>query len=324
MSLLAYFNGNFIPLADVKVGIQTHALHYGTACFEGIRGYWNEDEQQLYVFRLREHYKRLENSGRTIKMKLPHSVDEMCDITVELLARQGFKTDVYIRPLLYKSNEMIGVRLHGLDDGFVIYAQPFGKYINAEHGARCCVSSWRRVQDTAIPARCKITGSYINSALAKSEAIEDGYDEAIMLSEDGHVSEGSGENIFLVIDGQLVTPAVSENILPGITRDTIMRIALEDKGINVTERSVDRTELYSADEVFLTGTAAEITPVVEIDRRPVGDGTVGPITEELQKHFFEVVRGRVADRIDWCRPVYAGVGAAKGTKLPVGSKDGYR
>lgn len=310
MATLAYFNGEFIPLEEVKVGIQTHALHYGTACFEGIRAYWNEDAQQLYVFRLWDHYKRLENSARTIRMKLPHSVEEMCDITAELLARQGFKTDVYMRPLAYKSNEMIGVRLHDLNDGFVVYAQPFGKYLDAHGGARCCVSSWRRIQDTAIPARCKITGGYINAALAKSEAIEDGYDEAIMLTEDGHVSEGSGENIFLVIGEQLVTPAVSENILPGITRDAVMRIAAQELGFTTVERQVDRTELYSADEVFLTGTAAEITPVHEIDRRPVGAGATGQLTQELQKHFFDIVKGRRAQYMSWCRPVYGDVRTA--------------
>jgi branched-chain amino acid aminotransferase len=305
MSPLAYFNGQFMPLEDVKVGIQTHALHYGTACFEGIRAYWNEDAEQLYVFRLREHYQRLGNSARTIRMKLPASVDELCDATVELLARQDFKENLYIRPLLYKSNEVIGVRVHNLDDGFVVYAQPFGMYLNTEAGIRCRVSSWRRIQDSAIPARCKITGSYINSALAKSEAIEDGYDEAIMLTEEGHVSEGSGENIFLFANGQLITPSVSENILCGITRDSLMRLALEELGIPTVERQVDRTELYSADEVFLCGTAAEVTPVLEVDRRPVGDGQIGTMTSKLARLFGDIVRGRNAKYIDWCRPVYA-------------------
>jgi len=304
MGLLAYFNGQFVPLAEVKIGIQTHALHYGTACFEGIRGYWNPDAEQMYIFRLREHYERLANSARTIRMKLPASVDELCDITVELIARQGLKEDVYIRPLLYKSNEIIGVRLHGLDDAFVVYALPFGKYLDSEQGVRCRVSSWRRVEDGAIPARCKITGSYINSALAKSEAVEDGYDEAILLNDDGHVAEGSGENIFLVAGGELVTPALSENILPGITRNALIRIALEEMGMRTVERKVDRTELYSADEVFLCGTAAEVTPVLEIDRRPIGNGQIGQTTRKLQKLFFEVVKGVNPKYAAWCRAVY--------------------
>lgn len=305
MGPLAYFNGKYVPLSDVKIGIQTHALHYGTACFEGIRGYWNAEAGQMYIFRLREHYERLANSARTIRMKLPASIDELCDITVELIARQGLREDVYIRPLLYKCNEVIGVRVHGLDDGFVVYAQPFGKYLNTEAGIRCRVSSWRRIEDSAIPARCKITGSYINSALAKSEAVEDGYDEAIMLNEDGHVAEGSGENIFLVIKGQLVTPGLSENILPGITRDSLMRVALEEMGIPTIERKVDRTELYTADEVFLCGTAAEVTPVLEIDRRAIGDGQIGATTARLQKVFYQVVKGNNPTYVDWCRPVYA-------------------
>ncbi len=304
MGPLAYFDGQFVPLAEVKIGIQTHALHYGTACFEGIRGYWNPEAEQMYIFRLREHYERLANSARTIRMKLPASVDELCDITVDLIARQGLREDVYIRPLLYKSNETIGVRLHGLDDSFVVYALPFGKYLNTDAGVRCCVSSWRRVEDGAIPARCKITGSYINSALAKSEAVEDGYDEAIMLNDDGHVAEGSGENIFLTMRGEFVTPALSENILPGVTRNSIIRIALEEMGIPTVERKVDRTELYSADEVFLCGTAAEVTPVLEIDRRPIGDGQIGPVTHKLQKLFYEVVKGRNPKYASWCRAVY--------------------
>lgn len=304
MSNYAYFQGNFVPLSEAKVGIMTHALNYGTGCFEGIRGYWNEADGQLYLFRLREHYERLARSARILGFTLPADVDALCEITLELLRRNDSRHDVYVRPLVYKSSEVVGVRMHNLEDGFCIFTTTMGKYIDAAGGARCCVSSWRRVDDNAIPARAKVTGIYINSALAKTEAQLNGYDEAIMLTHDGHVSEGSGENIFLVMDGALVTPSPSENILLGITRATAVQLARDEMGVATVERSVDRSELFVADECFMTGTAAEITPVVEVDRRRVGSGTIGPVTAELQERFFAVVRGQNPKYKGWCTPVF--------------------
>jgi branched-chain amino acid aminotransferase len=304
MTAYAYFEGRFVPLAEAKISIRTHALHYGTGCFEGIRGYWNPDDEEIYLFRMLDHYLRLERSGKILGIKLPHTPQELCEITVELIRRNGHREDVYVRPIAYKASEAIGVRMHDLEDGFAIFTAPFGKYLPMEKGVRCCVSSYRRVDDNAIPARAKVTGIYVNSALAKTEAQLNGFDEAIMLTHEGHVSEGSGENIFLVIDGVLVTPAASENILPGITRATVITLAREELGIPTVERQVDRSELYIADECFLTGTAAEISPVIEIDRRPVGGGTIGPITARLQELFFQVVRGRHPRYRHWCTPVY--------------------
>lgn len=311
MTAYAYFEGKFVPVEEAKVGIMTHALHYGTACFEGIRAYWNEEHEQLYVLKLVEHYRRMERSTRILRMKLPYSADELADITMKLLGMNNYREDVYIRPLAYKASQVIGVRLHGLDDGFLIYTAPFGKYLEIDKGVRCMVSSWRRVDDNAVPARAKICGAYVNCALTKSEAVENGYDEAIVLTQDGHVSEGSAENLFLVIDGRLVTPCVSDNILEGITRNAIIKLARDEFGIETVERQIDRTELYTADECFLCGTGAEISPVVEIDLRPVGDGKIGEITGKLFKLYFDIVRGNVPEYKHWYRAVYPVAETAK-------------
>jgi branched-chain amino acid aminotransferase len=299
-----YFKGELRRYRDCHLGPMTHALHYGTGCFEGIRAYWNEQQRQLFVFRAEEHYQRLTQSTGILKMKLPMGVDELCATTVELLRRNHFSSDVYIRPLAYKSSEEIGVRLHNLEDSFLIYAQPFGNYIEASQGSRCMVSSWRRVDDNMAPARAKITGTYINSALAKSEAFDNGYDEAIVLGQDGHVSEGSAENIFIIRKGCLITPSVSDNILEGITRATVIQLWTEELGLPVVERSIDRTELYVADEVVLCGTGAQLSPVVEIDTRPVGQGVPGPYARQLEQLYFQAVRGELEKYREWCLPVY--------------------
>ena len=303
MPSYAFFQKKFVPLSEAKIGVMTHALHYGTAIFEGIRGNWNSKNKQIYLFRLREHYERLEKGCRVMKINLHHSVDDLCRITVELAEKCGFQEDIYVRPLAYKSSEALGVRLHNLEDDFVVFPIPWGPYLDMEK-ARCAVSSWHRPADNVIPPQVKITGLYANNALAKTEAIENGYDEAIMLSPDGHVSEGSGENIFLVMDGKLVTPASYNNILMGITRSTVIELAQEELGIEIIERQIDRSELYTADECFLTGTAAHITPVAEIDQRQVGNGEVGKITKKLQVIYADVIKGNNRKYLKWCTPVY--------------------
>lgn len=303
-SAWVYFGGELRQYRDCHLGPMTHALHYGTGCFEGIRAYWNDEQQQLYLFRAEEHYQRLTQSTSILKMRLPMGVDALCATTVDLLRRNRFTSDVYIRPLAYKSSEEIGVRLHNLEDAFLIYAQPFGNYIEASQGSRCMVSSWRRVDDNMAPARAKITGTYINSALAKSEAFDNGYDEAIVLGQDGHVSEGSAENIFIVRKGCLITPPVSDNILEGITRATLIQLWTEELGLPVVERSIDRTELYIADEVVLCGTGAQLSPVVEIDTRTIGGGVPGPYARQLERLYFEAVRGELEKYREWCLPVY--------------------
>jgi branched-chain amino acid aminotransferase len=301
----AYFHKQFVPLAEAKIGILTHALHYGTACFEGIRGNWNDEQEQLFLFRVKDHYERMLKGGRILKINIPYSADEMCQLTVKLVEKSGYREDVYIRPLAYKSSEAIGVRLHNLDDDFFIIVATLPAYLDAEKGVRCCTSSWRRVDDTMIPPRGKITGIYVNSALAKTEANELGFDEAILLNHDGHVSEGSGENIFLVLGGKLVTPPSSDNILMGITRDTVMQLARNEMGIETAERSVDRSELYVADEAFFTGTAAHVSPILEIDHRRIGNGEIGKVTKELQRLYFEVIKGKNPKYLHWCTPAYS-------------------
>ncbi len=301
--LWAFFRGEFVPLRDANVSVMTHALNYGTAVFEGVRAYWNADEGQLYALDVLAHFERIIRSARVLFMAVPYTAQQMADTTLELLRRDGLQEDVYIRPLIYKSSELIGVRLHNLDADFTIFAIPFGKYIDTESGIRAQVSSWRRTDDNAIPARSKITGAYVNSALAKSEAQLNGFDEAIVLTQDGHVSEGSAENLFIVRNGNLITPPVSDNVLEGITRKRLMSVA-NDMGIAVVERSIDRTELYSADEIFLCGTGAQVSPVIEVDRRTVGDGQPGPVTSRLSRTYFDAVRGKLDTYRSWLTPVY--------------------
>ena len=296
----AYFRKQFVPISEAQMGVMTHSFHYGTAAFEGIRGNWNADQEQLYLFRMKEHYERLLNGCRILKIDLPYTIDELCEITVEVVARSGFREDVYVRPVAYKSSEAIGVRLHNLDGDFLVFAFPWGPYLDMDK-ARCCVSSWRLPSETP---QAKITGLYVNNALAKTEAIENSFHEAIMLTADGYVSEGSGENIFLVTDGKLITPPNCDLMLVGVTRNTVLELARKELGIETVERRIERSELYTAAECFLTGTAANITPVAEIDRRKIGDGKIGGITKKLQRLYFEVIQGKNGKYFDWCTPVY--------------------
>jgi len=271
--------------------------------FEGIRAYWNAEQEQLFALDLVPHYDRIRQSARLLMMDVRHTSQELADATIEILRRDGLREDVYVRPLVYKSSETIGVRLHNLDSDVTIFAIPFGQYIDTDGGIRAQVSSWRRTDDNAIPARGKITGAYVNGAFAKSEAQLNGYDEAIVLTQDGHVSEGSAENLFMVKQGVLFTPPTTDNILEGITRSRLLGVAA-DLGIGVEQRSIDRTELYGADEVFLCGTGAQVSPVIEIDRRMIGDGRPGPITRRLTTTYFDAIHGRLDAYRSWLTPVY--------------------
>lgn len=304
MARVAFFEGKFVPLEEAKISVQTHAFLYGTAVFEGIRAYWVEEEQDLLIFRMREHYERLLNSCKILQMKPKYTVDELCSITVELLARNNDKEDVYIRPVYYKSQLGIGVQLAGLKDDFVVFSVPMGPYLDLDKGLRVKVTSWRHINDNAIPMRAKVNGAYVNAALAKSDALLDGYDESIFLTADGHVSEGSAENLFIVRRGQLITTPVTDDILEGITRDTIIELAKEELGLTVVERPIDRTELYIADEAFFVGTGAQVSPISEIDRRTIGDGRIGPISKKIQQLYFDVVKGKVPKYRHWCTPVH--------------------
>lgn len=307
----AFFQGSIVPVEDAKISVRTHAFNYGTGCFEGIRGYWNADDGQMYVFQLREHYERFLKSCRMLFIDLPYDADALCAITLDLLRAEGFQQDAYIRPLAYKADEMIGVKLHDVSDDLTIFATPFGRYVSAEEGARVMVSSWRRIDDNAIPARGKIIGAYVNSAFSKSEALLGGFDEAIVLDQQGHVSEGSAENIFVVRDGVAATPPVTDNILEGITRGVVMQLCEEVLDIEVVERSIDRSELYAADEIFFTGTGVQVAAVTEVDRRPIGSGAMGPVVARIRELYFDVVRGRVPAYHDWCTPVFAEQRAAE-------------
>ena len=298
--LLAFFQGGYVSLKDARVNVMTHALHYGTGIFEGIRGNWNEEQQTVFIFRLREHYERLLRGCRLLMLDIPYSVDELCEITVELVERNGHRQDIYIRPLAYKSAELVAnLKLQELASDFTLITVPFGNYLGAD-ALRCCTSSWRRVDDPMIPARLKISGIYVNSILAKTEATMAGFDEAIILNQDGHVCEGSGENLFVVNGGRLITPILEDNVLPGITRDTVVQLAQSELGLEVVERSIDRSELYLSDEVFLTGTAAHLTPMVQLDNRSIGDGEPGPVSTQLQKMYFEIVVGKNPKYLHWC------------------------
>jgi len=303
MPSYAFYQNKIIPLEDAKIGIMTHCIHYGTAIFEGIRGNWNDDKKQTYIFRLKEHFERLQRGCHVLNIVLHHSIKDLCEKTVELVRKCAFQEDVYIRPVAYTSSHALGVRLHGLEHDFFMFVIPWGPYLDVEK-ARCCVSSWHRPEDNVIPPQIKAAGIYINNALAKTEAVNAGFDEAIMLSPDGHISEGSGENIFLVIDGKLVTPASYNNILIGITRNTVIELAEKELGIETFHRAIDRSEIYTADECFMTGTAAHVTPVSEVDNRVIGNGEIGKITAELQKLYVRVIRGEYPKYMHWCTPVY--------------------
>ena len=293
MAGVAFLNGEYVPLENAKVGIMTHALHYGTAAFEGIRGNWNPDDGKTYMFKLREHYERMLRGCKMLWIEVPYTIDELCQITVEVVERSGHQQDLYIRPVAFKAQEMVAnLNLRSLSDGFFCLAVPFGAYIDSDGAINCCVASYRRIDDTMVPPRFKLSGLYLNSILAKTDAIAAGFDEAIMLNMDGHVCEGTGENIFIVHGDVIATPTLESNVLPGITRDTIIALARDELGMTVQERPVDRSELYTADEVFLTGTAAHVQGVGTVDHRPVGAGGIGPVTKRLQDLYFPIVRGQ--------------------------------
>ena len=301
---LAYFRGNVVPIEDANVNVMTHALHYGTAVFEGVRGNWNQSKDSMFVFRMREHYVRLLQGCKMLMMDIPYTADDLCDITVDLVKQCAYKQDLYIRPLAYKSEELVAnLKLQDLGSDFTLIMVPFGAYIESDGALKCCTSSWRRVDDTIIPPRVKISGHYVNSILAKTEATLAGFDEAIMLTPDGYVSEGSGENLFMVNGNKLVPPPVADNNLTGITRDSSISIACDELGMELEERRIRRSELYFAEEVFLTGTAAHIQAVGELDNRPIGTGFVGEVTSKINVIYQKAIRGENPKYSDWCTEI---------------------
>ncbi len=304
MTEYVYLNGDYVDVTKASIPVRTHAFLYGTAVFEGIRAYWNEEEKQLYAFRVPEHYDRLQRSAKIMYMQSPHTTEEYCAITRNLLKKNNYKEDAYMRPTLYKSAQKVGPGLYDNPDSFLIIANKMGDYIDTSKGLKVCVSSWRRNSDNAIPPRAKVAGSYANAALIKTDAHNAGFDDAVVLDEAGQVTEGSAMNLFLVQNNKLVTTMKTDNILVGVTRNTIIELAKDVLGLEVEERAIDRTELYISDEAFYCGTGAQVSPIVSIDNRDLGDGTVGPIAKDLQKLYFDVVKGRVPKYKKWCMPVY--------------------
>jgi len=306
---IVWFDNRFVTLGEANVNILTHALNYGTGVFEGIRGYYNEEQDELYFVRLREHFERWKTNCGVIRINIPKTADELCDITLELSRRNEFRTNVYLRPLAYKASARIGVHADE-NDAYSLVVVPFGLYFGTRKGLSAGVVSWRRVDENAIPGRAKISGAYVNSVLAGDEARRNGFDEAILLNASGHVSEGATCNLFMVRKGKLITPPITENILEGITRDSVIELARNEIGLEVVERPISRTELYMCEEVFFTGTAVEVAPIVSIDHRSVGTGEVGPITEQIRSTYVEATRGRLRAYQSWLTPAYQPVGEA--------------
>jgi branched-chain amino acid aminotransferase len=295
----AFFEGKIVPFSEAKISIATHAFLYGTAVFGGIRAYWNEEQQKLFVFRPYDHYRRLLHSARMMCMEVAYDEEALIQITLDLIHADGWQRDIYIRPTIYKADLGIGVRLHDLRDELCIFTLPFDKYVKNDTNAHVTISSWRRIDDNVIPARGKVSGAYANSALIKTDAVRAGFDEALVLDQNGHISEGSAMNIFMLRNGTLITPPVTDNILEGITRRSVIELARNELGLEVVERSIDRTEVFIADELFLTGTAAQITAVTKVDHRPVGKGEMGAVTRQLRALFEEIVRGKNPKYAHW-------------------------
>ena len=299
LSKHAFFEGRIIPLSEAKINIATHGFLYGTAVFGGMRAYWNEEKKRLFVFRPFDHFRRLLNSGKMMAMDIPYDEESLTQLTLDILRADDWKEDVYLRPTIYKADLGIGVKLHELKDEYCMFVMKYEKYVKNDTNAHATFSSWRRIDDNAIPARGKVAGAYANSALIKTDANRAGFDEALVLDQNGHVSEGSAMNIFMVRDGGLVTPPVTDNILEGITRRSIIELARTELGIQVVERSIDRTEVFIAEEMFMTGTAAQVVAVTRIDHRPVGAGLMGPVTTKLRLLFDDVVRAKHPKYQNW-------------------------
>jgi branched-chain amino acid aminotransferase len=300
MSDIVYFDGKFVPIEQANVSVKNHSFLYGTSLFEGIRGYWLPEQGSASIFRMKEHYERILANSRIFFMTPEVSLDELMELTSELVRCNAHQQDFYIRFTLYKSGVNIGPYLDKVKTEFCIWTHPLGDYVNINDGLHVTVSSWRRVDDNAIPPAAKAGGAYMNTAIMITDAKRKGFDEVIALTNEGNVSEGSAMNIFLVRKGKLVTPPTTENILEGVTRDSIITLAREELGLEVEERTIDRTELYRCEEAFFTGTAAQVAPITKIDHREVGTGKIGPITQRIQQLYFDVVKNKHPKYSNWC------------------------
>jgi branched-chain amino acid aminotransferase len=298
-----FYQGKIVDESEVTIGIRSKAFNYGLGCFEGIRAYWDEEQKQLFGFRLKDHYTRLLQSSKSLNLNIPYTADELSKWTIELLKKNNCKRTTYIRPIVYNDAQDIGPNLSKPDTKVVIYCQPLDKYAGKSE-LSVGITSWRRLEDNMLPPRTKATAAYLNSALASLEAKRAGFDEAIFLTSGNHVCEGPGENIFIYKKGKLITPPASDNILEGITRDLVMQLGKEELGLEVQERSIARTELYASDEVFFSGTAMEVTPIIEVDHRVVGDGKQGEVCKKIKELFFNLTVGKNPKYAHYCTPVY--------------------
>jgi branched-chain amino acid aminotransferase len=303
MTRKVFMNGTYVAWNAATVHISTHALHYGTAVFEGIRAYYSDGKGQSFVVRLVEHVARLYRNLRVLRLTVPLSKQEFADTIVDVVRENAFKEDAYIRPIVYWGAGTVGLYPYGRANEYAIYVEPMGNYFDGNDTLKVCVSSWARLSDNALPPTGKFAGAYVNSVLAKVEAVQNGYDEAILLTKDGYVAEGTGENVFLVRDGSVFTPPVSDDILEGITRDAIITLC-SDLGHKVLERRIARSELYAADELFFTGTASEVAPITSVDGIVIADGVIGAITQELKDAYFKAARGDDPRYAKWLTPVF--------------------
>jgi len=301
---IVYFEGKYVPTEEAKISVMTHAFNYGTGIFEGIRGYYNAEEDNILVFRLKEHVDRMVRNSKVLCMDISEDAATIENVCLELIRRSEFREGVYIRPIIYKSELSLGPTVKDVASSMCCYVIKLGDYCDITSGLDVAVSSWRRLSDNAIPTRLKSTGSYINSSLAASEAKMSGFSEAIFLRENGTVAEGSAMNLFMVHQGKLITTPVNADILVGITRNTVLELARDVLHLEVVERDIARTELYVCDELFFTGTGAQVAPVRSVDKRIVGSGKPGPITLQMQSLYFDVVQGKVPNYRHWCTAVY--------------------
>jgi branched-chain amino acid aminotransferase len=301
--MITYIDGRFVDDEQATISVRSRALNYGLGCFGGIRGYLADDGEEVFVFRLDAHVERLAESAKILCLRLPADVPAICDLLVDLIRRNEVHYDVYVRPMVYSASTQLAPILRPEDSGFTAFLMPLKRYIDKD-AIDVAISSWRRTSDNAIPSRTKPTGGYLNSALARREALDNGFDEAIFLTDDGMVSEGSAEHVFMLRRGVVYSPPSTEDNLDGITRRTLITLITEDLGLRFEERPIGRTELYVADELFLCGTGAQVTPVRSVDRRVVGSGSVGEVTKRISGHFQDVVHGRVAHRRAWLTPVW--------------------
>jgi branched-chain amino acid aminotransferase len=300
----AFFNQRIVPYSDAKIGLLTHTLNYGTGVFGGMRAYWNENEQQLFMFRPRDHFWRFLQSAKLLYMEFPFSVDDLTQVLIKLLQAENYREDCYVRPFAYFTNETIVSHIAMPSPSISIVAIPFPPDTQSPDGLHVTVSSWRRLDDNTLPARGKIAGAYVNSFLARTEAVQAGFDDALLLNADGHIAEGSVMNFFLLRDNVVCTPSITDNILEGITRRTILSLLREELNVVVEERSIDRSEIYLAEEAFFCGTSTQIVAVTRVDHRPIGTGRIGVLTSSLSKLYLSIVQGRVRKYLDWCTAVY--------------------